>query len=529
MKRTVYIGLLALLASCVFGQTFVTGYVYEDSNHNGKKDRKEKGIRQVAVSNGREVVLTDDSGKYQLAVGSDNILFVIKPAGYKPDLDEFNLPLSYYIHKPEGSPETFYKGVMPTAKLPASVDFALHKYEEAESFTALIFGDTQPYNEQEIEYLNRGVVAETANIQGVCFGLTLGDLVGDDLNLHLPYKQTIKQIGIPWYNVMGNHDMNYEAKEDRLSDEAFEAHFGPNNYAFNYGKAHFIVLDDILFPHPLTGKGYWGGLRDDQLAFVKNDLAYVPKDHLLVFAMHIPLIDSEEAEAFRASDRQKLYALLKDYPKVLFLSAHTHFQEQHFIGKEQGLEREKPIHEYNVGATCGDWYSGILNERGLPVSTMRDGTPLGYAFLRIKGNSYVLDYKTWGKPADYQLAVYHPKVVPFRQSSSAFLYVNFFMGSPDDIVEYRIDKGEWSKMQRVEEYDPGYYRYVQDWDYLDQLVPGRRPSNPTTCQHLWKGRMITGLAVGQHQIEVRATDRFERVFTEKSTYRIESPPRSFDD
>ncbi|MDR1980398.1 MAG: calcineurin-like phosphoesterase family protein [Tannerellaceae bacterium] len=526
MKRTLYTGLLALLAAAgVSGQTSVTGYVYEDVNGNGKKDRKEKGIAQVAVSNGKEVALTDASGKYQLPAGRDNIIFVIKPAGYVPALDEFNLPKFYYIHKPDGSPETFYKGVTPTPKLPASVDFALHTSDEPESFTALIFGDTQPYNEQEIDYLRRGIVAETENIRGVSFGITLGDLVGDNLTLHLPYKQTIRQVGIPWYNVMGNHDMNYDTREDRLSDEAFEAHFGPNNYAFNYGKAHFIVLDDILYPHPLTGKGYWGGLRDDQLAFVENDLAYVPKENLLVFAIHIPFVDSEEAGAFRDSDRQKLYALLQDYPNVLFLSAHTHFQEQHFIGKGQGVDREKPIHEYNVGATCGDWYSGPLNEWGIPVSTMRDGTPSGYAFLRIDGNRYVLDYKVSGMPADHQIAVYHPKVVPFRQSTSASLYANFFMGSPDNTVEYRVDGGEWTRMQRVEEFDPGYCRYVQDWDYLDKLVPGRRPSNPTPCRHLWKGKMMTGLPVGQHQIEVRATDMFGRVFSEKSAYRIASPEK----
>jgi hypothetical protein len=347
--------------------------------------------------------------------------------------------------------------------------------------------------------------------------------VGDNLTLHLPYKQTIRHVGIPWYNVMGNHDMNYDVKEDRLSDEAFEAHFGPNNYSFNYGKAHFIVLDDILYPHPLTGKSYWGGLRDDQMLFVENDLKYVPKDNLLVISMHIPLICSESDRAFREADRQKLYALLKDHPNVLFLSAHTHFQEHNFAGKKQGVEREKPIHEYNVGTSCGDWYSGVLNDRGLPVSTMRDGTPPGYAFLRITGNRYVLDYKTLGKPESYQIAVYHPKAVPFKQSTSASVYANFFMGTMDDTVEYRVNQGEWTRMQRVDEFDPGYYRYVQDWDYLEHLVPGRRPSNPVPCRHLWKGRIITNLPVGEHQLEVRAKDMFNRVFVAKSVYRIETP------
>ncbi|MDR0612509.1 MAG: hypothetical protein LBG45_03315 [Dysgonamonadaceae bacterium] len=264
--------------SSVSARSFVTGTVYEDLNRNGRQDRKEKGIAGVAVSNGTDVSLTDASGQYRLPAGDDFIAFVVKPSGYQTALDGFNLPQSYYLHKPAGSPDSFYKGVNPTGALPASVDFALYKYDEPEAFTALLFGDTQPYNEQEMEYLERGIIAEAQNIGGVSFGITLGDLVGDRLDLHLPYKQAIKQTGIPWYNVMGNHDMNYDAGEDRLSDESFEASFGPNNYAFNYGKAHFIVLDDILYPHPLTGKGYWGGLRDDQLAFVMNDLSFVPRE-----------------------------------------------------------------------------------------------------------------------------------------------------------------------------------------------------------------------------------------------------------
>jgi hypothetical protein len=521
MKRFICTGILALLWVSVSGQSRVAGYVYEDLNHNGKKDRKEKGIARVSVSNGTEVVLTDASGKYQLPAGSDNIIFVIKPAGYRLPVDEFNLPRSYYVHKPEGSPKSFYRGVEPTGALPESVDFAVHRYDEPESFTALIFGDTQTYTEQELDYLRRGAVAETKDRPDIRFGITLGDLVGDKLTLHLPYKQTIKQIGIPWYNVIGNHDMNYDAGDDRFSDESFEAGFGPANYAFNYGKAHFIVLDDILYPHPVTGKGYWGGLRDDQLAFVKNDLACVPHDHLLVIAMHIPLTNHEGYESFRNSDRQKLCLLLKDYPDVLFLSAHTHFQMQHFIGKEQGVDREKPIHEYNAGTVCGDWYSGILNENGLPQSIMRDGTPPGYAFLRINGNRYVLDYKALGKPENCRMAIHHPKTVAAKLSTSASIHVNFFMGSPGDTVEYRVDDGEWTEMRRVNEFDPGYCRYVQDWDWLDTLVPGRRPSNPIPCGHLWKGKIVTALPAGEHRIEVRARDMFMRTLTGKSTYKIE--------
>ena len=63
-----------------------------------------------------------------------------------------------------------------------------------------------------------------------------------------------------------------------------------------------------------------------------------------------------------------------------------------------------------------------------------------------------------------------------------------------------------------------------DWDYLEHLVPGRRPSNPVVCSHLWKVRIPVALPVGEHRIEVRAKDRFGRVHTAGSAYRIEEQP-----
>ena len=147
----------------------------------------------------------------------------------------------------------------------------------------------QVYNLEELAFFKKGIINDLNNGDSIAFGISLGDLVGDNLDLHAPYKDVIKQIGKPWYNVMGNHDMNYDVLSDSLSDESFEKNFGPNNYSFNYGDAHFIVLDNIIYPNPRTGKGYLGGFRKDQLDFIENDLKFVPKDKLIVLCFHIPL------------------------------------------------------------------------------------------------------------------------------------------------------------------------------------------------------------------------------------------------
>jgi len=78
MKKILFtINLLALCIG-IFAQSTVRGYIYEDLNKNGKRDGREKGIVDVAVSNGKEVVLTDSKGAYQLPIGRDNIVFVSK-------------------------------------------------------------------------------------------------------------------------------------------------------------------------------------------------------------------------------------------------------------------------------------------------------------------------------------------------------------------------------------------------------------------------------------------------------------------
>lgn len=423
MKK-IFITAGALLFSLgLVAQTSVQGFIFEDRNENGKKEYREKGIPDVAVTNGREVVQTNEKGKYNLTVGVDDIISVIKPANYRIGKDVNNLPKFFYIHKPGGSPELKYKGVEPTGKLPTLVNFGLLPFEGNDEFTALIFGDPQPYTHQEVEQFAKGIVAEVEGIKNVPFGLSLGDLVGNDLNLFNSYKDVVKKVGIPWYNVLGNHDLNFDVDNDKLSDETYEAHFGPTNYAFNYGKVHFIVLDDVLYPDPRGGKGYWAGFREDQLEFIENDLHYVPKDHLIVIAFHIPLSNS-----FRKEDRDKLFGLLKDYPNTLSLSAHTHLQRQEFFGKEEGWGQENPHHHYNVGTNSGDWYSGELDKIGVPVSTMRDGTPKGYAFINFSGNEYTIDYKVAGKPEGYRMNVFSPKVIAKGRNTKAGIFVNFFYG-----------------------------------------------------------------------------------------------------
>jgi hypothetical protein len=57
------------------------GIVYWDKNNNGVYDKTDRGIENVAVSNGQDIVLTDEAGRYSIPADDNCIIFVIKPSG----------------------------------------------------------------------------------------------------------------------------------------------------------------------------------------------------------------------------------------------------------------------------------------------------------------------------------------------------------------------------------------------------------------------------------------------------------------
>lgn len=506
----------------LFAQTaqFASGVVYHDLNRNGYREKMEPGITNVAVSNGKEVVLTDSQGAYKIGIHDDTAIFVIKPGNYEYPLDERNFPKFYYLHKPGGSPQLKYAGVQPTGALPASLDFALVDGSDSDEFSMLVLSDPQTYSVEEIEFYCKSAVEELKMLNGHAFGITLGDIVGDHPDFFEGINQATSQIGIPWFHSIGNHDENYDAREIRFADESFERHYGPSTYSFNQGKVHIIVLDDVIYPNNLTKSWYAGGLTEDQFSFVENDLRFVPKDHLVLLMMHIPFYNGGDlGENFLVEHRARLFELLADRPFTLSVSGHMHAQLHYFFDASHGWQQEKPHHHYTVGTTSGDWWSGELRKNGVPETTMYDGTPQGYNILRFNGNQYTYDYRVFGESEDYKMRVYGPKVVPFKKHYRGEFYVNFFQGSKNDVAEYSVNDGEWKKMRYVIDYDPYMCAIRQKWDASEELLSGVHPSNPVMCHHLWKARVPTDVLLGENVIRIRIKDMQGREFEDTYLYK----------
>ncbi|MFK7736803.1 MAG: calcineurin-like phosphoesterase C-terminal domain-containing protein [Pirellulaceae bacterium] len=494
-----------------------TGFVYEDLNSNQNRDDGEPGITGIRVSNGKEIVKTDSSGKYALPVSDDSIVFVIKPSGYKPPTNELNLPQFYYIHKPKGSPKSFrFAGVKPTGPLPDTIDFPLTRSDEPDQFKAILFGDPQPRNVREVEFIEHDVIEQiiAAEAHDASFGVTLGDIVFDDLSVMDPLNQAIALIDIPWYNVIGNHDLNMESKTDKLSDETFERHYGPSYYSFEYGPAHFLVLDDVIWEiEEGERRGhYHAGLGERQLEFIKNDLKLIPKDQLVVLMMHIPLGQVE--------DRQELYRLIEQRPATVSISAHTHYLEHRFIGNEDGwMGPEKHHHIVNV-TVCGSWWRGQPDERGIPHATMSDGGPNGYSIMSFDGNKYSLTLQPAARPANYQMQIYTPEKVTQADLLTTVAVANVFAASEKWSCELRVGDSEWIPMQRITTLDPNFLAEKKREELLTNKGWRDLPEAHQT-PHMYRGMLPIDLPVGSHRIEVKATSPSGQEWQSQRIIRIE--------
>ncbi|MEO2032288.1 MAG: calcineurin-like phosphoesterase family protein [Planctomycetaceae bacterium] len=501
--------------AAVAREQMARGVVFHDVNVNRAYDQGDRPLPGIRVSNGVQIVATDGNGEYTLPVSDDTILFVIKPRGWQTPLSEDKLPQFFYVHKPDGSPPSRFPGVPSTGPLPESVNFALTPHAEPEQFQAILFGDTQPRNQQEVDWIAHDVIEELVGT-GASFGVTLGDIVFDDLDIMQPLNRTIALLGIPWYNVIGNHDINLDSKTRQRVNETFERVYGPSWYSFDYGPTHFLVVDNIDWVHdPASGKSsYHGGIGEEQMQFIRTDLEQIPKDQMVVLLMHIPLTETQ--------DRHGLYRLIEQRRFCISVSGHTHHHEHVWITDEDGWEGPQPHHHIINVTVCGSWWSGAPDERGIPHSTMADGAPNGYSLLSFDGTDYKLDFRAAGRSPEYQMEIDAPEVVQRSDLINQTISANVFNGSAKSVVELRVGDSDWRRMTKVNLIDPKFQRvYDREAQLLEKKAAWRQLPAPKESSHLWQISLPPDLSSGTHLLHVRATDRHGRVCMGQRILRVE--------
>lgn len=513
------------------------GVVFEDLDGDGVRGPAEPPLSGVRVSDGRTVTASDTQGRWSLEIGDEAVVFVTKPSGYATPADARMLPRFYYVHQPDGSPPGLrYAGIAPTGPLPDSIDFPLRASPEPSRFSVVLFADTQPQSGEEVDYIRDDVVAELIGTPAR-FGMTLGDIAFDDLSLLPRLTSVIAQIGIPWYNVPGNHEINFLAPDDRHSLETFKRHFGPSYYSFEYADAHFVVLDNIIYEghgraapdDPRGSAGYELGVTDEQLSWLEQDLAFVPPDRLVVLAMHAPLrthrSDSDDPADNRAS-RRDLFALLAGREHLYAIAGHTHTTEHHYFGSRDGFAGPGLLHHHVLATVSGSWWSGPRDGRGIAVADQRDGTPNGWHILEVDGTSFQTRYQAAGRPESHQLRVvfdvahhgqrneilkdHRPGALLDGRFSedelaAAQVVVNLFDGGPHSGVEMSIGAREPIVLERRSIFDPWVRElYLRHADVIKPWVEA------VPSSHVFVADLPDDLAPGTHTVTVRAVDEFGR-------------------
>jgi hypothetical protein len=331
--------------------------------------------------------------------------------------------------------------------------------------------------------------------------------------------------------------MNLEAPDNTHAGETFKRVFGARWHAFQHGAATFILLDNVDYlgtdPTKPNGFGkYRGFFGERQLGFVRNVLANVPRDSLVVISFHIPLktLASNDA-ANNTVDMKDFLAAIGTHANTVSFCGHTHTNEHWYFAAADGYAGGGQLggtHHHHVLATVsGSWWSGPFDARGIPMALQTDGTPNGFHILAVDGANYTTTLVPAHDPARGQMRVmldsqvhsrdrevirdYHAGALlagPIGQDAvgSTRLVVNFFDGGPRSKVEVSIGGRPFGALTKVERLDP----FVAE-------VYARNPESKKSwveagvSSHIWQGGLPANLGAGTHRVAVRATDEYGRM------------------
>jgi C terminal of Calcineurin-like phosphoesterase/N terminal of Calcineurin-like phosphoesterase/Calcineurin-like phosphoesterase len=438
-------------------------------NERGIKGRvisNRKGVKGVVVSDGYSVIMTDDNGKYNFDLHPNaRAIFISTPAGYAFK-NQNGIARHYRQLK-----EINLKKSLVFDLVPLGQDDSEHQF--------IIWADPQVKNEKDVQKMMDESVPDVqklvaaAGTSALLHGITVGDIVWDELKLFADYDKAVGKMGIPFFQCLGNHDMDYRQGGDETSDQTFQQTYGPTYYSFNRGQVHYVVMDNVRY----LGKEreYDGFLVQHQLDWLKKDLGFVPKDKLVVLCVHIPVHSGTK-------NKEDLYALLQGR-SVHIMSGHTHIHKNVITDN---------IYEHNHGTVCGAWWTGPICE---------DGTPNGYGVYKVKGTTLQWQYKSTGKDADHQMKTFVNNI----DNDTKQVQVNIWNYDPAWKTKYFVDGVEKGELLQFEGMDPLAYSTLLG----PELPKPRGFAEPKKTNHLFKATV----PATAKSVTIKATDRFGTTYT----------------
>lgn len=450
----------------------------------GKVHADGKGIAGVAVTDGVSVVTTDHKGNYSLTVYDAESQFVY-----------YSLPTAFESPLVDGVP-VFYASVNKLLKK-QTINFELKSASRNQHRHAfVVWADPQVLDEGEVELLKevaadvRTTVAKLQEELPV-HAIAVGDLVFDRLHLFEPYKKIVETVGVPFYQLAGNHDLDFNNRSDERSVDTYRKHFGPEYYSFTIGKIHYVVLKDVFY-YGFSYR-YMGYINERQLSWLEKDLALVPHGTTVVVSLHIPTFYGETEKlsgaAGNLTDRvinnEALYRILAPYTTHI-MAGHSH--------KQWNSVLSPVLFEHVHAAASGAWWQGDIGV---------DGTPKAYTVYKVDGDSLSWELYTFRKGNTDQFRVYHSGADPHYPSS---IIANVYNFDPSWKVEWLEDGEVKGSMKQYWGLDP-----LAKATY----APGKNKKHSWlsagTTNHLFHAVPHNPHA----QLSVRITDRFGKQSIQK--------------
>ena len=373
----------------------VKGIVFEDRNVNGIQDVGEIGLPDILVSNGLTITITDESGSYLLP-REGHFVFITTPSDYTPTA-------SWY--KKLGETDCHF-GLKVTPE------------KNTQQFTFVQITDIHLDAIEEHKVFFEKAIREINKINPA-FVIATGDLVLEAERVTISqakewydiYSSSIKNLDVPVFNMVGNHDVvGIHHKKDISTEpgynkEMYRTYFGPTYYSFDWSSYHCIVLDPNEF---LEGNQFYK-IPDYQIEWLRKDLSYRQGKPLLVF-FHEPTITWE--------CRTEVLNLLNQHRTKMF-SGHWHMD---------ALLDSQGISEQVTGALCGEWWRGDC----------MDGSPCGYRLIQVDEKNIFSFYKGIG--IERQINITSPEPLVYGETIvTAQVYTEY---PPLQEVRYQIDQGD---------------------------------------------------------------------------------------